>query len=345
MAYVLLKLTGLCLSLVLSSGFVLHHTCRLRFHSPNKLHESSGNNNENQDLDQIYYDDFEDTELSPSAHKDPSFSSSNISEGSFLESLQKRRQQTTERSEALLKNWKLGIAKSYGAFTINESFYQQQNGPSTSQVEELPFDWVRRIDMGRFPLVVCGSAYGSIYVADVEKKQIVVEARNVHSSDALDDKLRQLIYGDYDGGGVLSVAMHENKIVASSGREGGVKLFKLEVKDGKSELKYVGEVPGVRPTLITSLKFDSFGRLFLGGEDGLLRMATFPETLNGTLNDNAVEVTILSTTSSMKQQTPSPILSLDISDELDMVATAHSNGNSCLHSVDDDGNKDSLIGS
>merc|ERR1719356_1551212 len=73
-------------------------------------------------------------------------------------------------SETLLKNWKIGIAKTYFAFTINE------------QEEELPFDWVRRMDIGRFPFVVCGSASGSIYVADVEKKQIVVEARNVHSS-------------------------------------------------------------------------------------------------------------------------------------------------------------------
>ena len=126
---------------------------------------------------------------------------------------------------------------------MNNSIQQQKSqyhnsGSSASslQQEELPFDWVRRISIGAYPRVACGSASGSIYVTDVESKQIFGEARDVHSShhkadsshvDALDEKLRQYyLYGDYDGGGVLAVAMYGMNMVATSGRDGGVKLSK-----------------------------------------------------------------------------------------------------------------------
>jgi len=108
---------------------------------------------------------------------------------------------------------------------------------------------------------------------------------------------------------------------------------------GKTELLYVGDVPslqrplpGVRPTLITCMKFDSAGRLYLGGQDGLLRVVTFPETFNG----NVMEVRVLSAWSSVKStESTSAILGLDISEDLDLVATAHANGNACLHTVSD----------
>mmetsp|Transcript_26121 Transcript_26121/g.62074 ORF Transcript_26121/g.62074 Transcript_26121/m.62074 type:complete len:532 (+) Transcript_26121:258-1853(+) len=306
-----------------------------------------------EDEPQNYYDDFADYS-SPSSSQPPSLSSRRsaspptVPEDVFARSLERRRADVQRKDEALLVNWGTGVAKTYGAFTINERFYEQQNSPEQQREQtQLPFDWVRRLDLGAYPRVACGSAHGGLFVADLEAKKLVAEAPNAHSSasnggvDSLDEKLKNLIYGAYDGGGPLSIAMHGTSIVASSGREGGVKLHKVMLSDaGKTELLYVGDVPslqrplpGVRPTLITCMKFDSAGRLYLGGQDGLLRVVTFPETFNG----NVMEVRVLSAWSSVKStECTSAILGLDLSEDLDLVATAHANGNACLHTVSDE---------
>lgn len=300
---------------------------------------------------------------------------------SFFASLQKRQDQIRKSSQELLQQWTTGSAKTFAAFTINEQFYKQQeeqaqqggggggylppspysmsSSYSSQDEEELPFDWVRRVNIGTYPRVACGSAHGSIFVADVEAKCLLGVARNVHSSnhndnvDALDEKLRQYLYGDYDGGGVLAVAMQQGSsatssinLVASSGREGGVKLFRLDADEG--ELKFVGDVPslkrplpGVTPILVTTLEFDSLGRLFMGGQDGFLRMVTF----SNDVSEFDMKVTLLSSPRQQLQQSPSPILSLDICEELDMVATAHANGNVCVYSTNpDDIGDDRLLG-
>ena len=63
----------------------------------------------------------------------------------------------------------------------------------------MPFDWVRRMDVGTYPRVAVGSASGSIYIADVESKCLLGRAKNVHASnynskaDGSDHKLRYYI--------------------------------------------------------------------------------------------------------------------------------------------------------
>lgn len=226
------------------------------------------------------------------------------------------------------------------------------------------------LSIGSYPRVACGSSCGSIYVADVESKAILGMARDVHYSrhrnddtnesnkynnnvDALDEKLKQYLYGDYDGGGVLAVAMFGMNLVASAGREGGVKLYQLVQKqstvstsdaDGY-ELKYIGDVPslkrplpGVRPILVTCLKFDSLGRLFMGGQDGFLRMVTFE--LKNEDQTMKMDESVISSPKQHLKQPPSSILSLDVSEELDMVASAHVNGNVCVYSMNDQHNED-----
>ncbi|KAL9189994.1 hypothetical protein ACHAXT_009669 [Thalassiosira profunda] len=322
-----------------------------------------------------FYNDFDDaagqfSSFSSASNNPPSRSISAATDPSFFESLRFRRQQLQQSSRELLEQWKTGSAKTFAAFTINEGFYKQQEenalggtdassssksfpgapyslSSSSGDMEELPFDWVRRVSIGSYPRVACGSACGSVFVADVESKRVLGAARNVHSSshtpesvDALDEKLRSWIYGDYDGGGVLAVAMSRgNNLVASAGREGGVKLFKLA---GEGELKFVGDVPslkrplpGTTPTLITCLQFDAAGRLFMGGADGLLRMVSFAQDDSASGNAFYTEMQI-ATISSLDQQAneqPSPILSIDVSDELDMVAAAHANGNVCVYAT------------
>merc|ERR1712174_182109 len=197
--------------------------------------------------------------------------------------------------------------------------------------------------------------------ADVKLKRILGVARGVHyshhSSDyvnALDEQLRQYIYGEYDGGGVLAVAMFGKSIVASAGREGGVKLFKMfENNAAAPELMHQGDIqslirpmPGALPIIVTCMKFDSIGRLYLGGSDGFLRIVTSPDDFilsYDTLDSKEIDVTIIPP-SAKQEQPPSPILSLDVSEELDMVVTACVNGNVCVYSIKEQGHGASFLG-
>ena len=204
---------------------------------------------------------------------------------------------------------------------------------------------MRRVDIGQYPRVACGSAHGSIFIADVNAKEILAEARGVHFSqhsddhvNCLDEQLRQYIYGDYDGGGVLDVSMFGKRLVASAGREGGVKIFRL--LENNCELKYEGDIPafvrkmpGALPIIATCMKFDLAGRLYVGSSDGLLRIVTFSKsfiTSDAELDPNEIQVTVIPM---MRERQQSPILALDISEDLGLVATAHSSGDACVHSI------------
>mmetsp|Transcript_24175 Transcript_24175/g.34587 ORF Transcript_24175/g.34587 Transcript_24175/m.34587 type:complete len:560 (-) Transcript_24175:132-1811(-) len=272
------------------------------------------------------------------------------SDTSISDFLNARISQVTKDSRRLLRNWRHGRTKSYGAFTINEQYLlnQEENKEDADPDSKIPFDWVRRVDIGQYPRVACGSAHGSIFVADATSKQVMGVARGVHYSEqsdeytnALDEQLRQYIYGEYDGGGVLDVAMFGKNIVASAGREGGVKLFKLLEDGNQAELLPQGDVkalirlmPGALPIVVTCMKFDSYGRLYLGCSDGFLRIVHFPQDFifgDGIdLDSQDLHVTVVPHWS---DQAPSPILSLDVSEELEMVVTSHANGNVCLYSM------------
>lgn len=151
-----------------------------------KLHSESNN---------IFYNDFEDTELSsryPCLEESPpntlttkmpssststsssttttTTSSSDDDDTSFFSSLLQRQTQLQQSACELHHQWTTGSAKSYAAFSINESYYYVSDGSSSPREKEeelLPFDWVRRVSIGSYPIVACGSAYGNIYVTTV----------------------------------------------------------------------------------------------------------------------------------------------------------------------------------
>ena len=248
--------------------------------------------------------------------------------------------------------------------------------------------------VGSYPRVVCGGASGGVYVADVEAGRLLASAPSAHppasgDDDLLeeDDGLLRYLYGDYDGGGVLAVAMTSlvggggggtnADLVASAGREGGIKLHRW-VRGGTTattataggggidELEFVCSIPmgdggdgdddGDR-TVVTCLRFDSLGRrLFAGGGDGRLRVVTFDRDIPDV--QRSMRTTLIPSRSSPSPRTSSsflwrlkqgntqsttsnlsPILSLDVTEELGMVATAHANGNVQVYSqdADDDG--------
>lgn len=42
-------------------------------------------------------------------------------------------------------------------------------------------DWVRRVDMETFPIVVCGGARGGVYVVNLEEKKVIAKVDEVHN--------------------------------------------------------------------------------------------------------------------------------------------------------------------
>jgi WD40 repeat protein len=223
-----------------------------------------------------------------------------------------------------------------------------------------------------------------VFVADVERGRLLGSALRAHwpssvsssspggddcDEDPLahDEELIRLLYGDYDGGGVLAVAMTRgagtDDIIASAGREGGIKLHRWVrglrsssrmAGEGIDELEFVGsvhvggDVDGDHDAVVTCLRFDSLGRrLYAGGADGRLTILTFENTVDiveGILKTRIPSLLSSSSHSrrSERGQSPtqsltlSPILSLDVSEALDMLATANANGDVRVYSLDVD---------
>jgi hypothetical protein len=97
-------------------------------------------------------------------------------------------------------------------------------------------DYVRRIAIDLYPLVVCGSARGNLYLGDLEDGEEIDCIENVHASgmdgaellSSLDTPIPyglsnclQALYDGHDGNGPLAIAIKKD-LVVSSGREGGI---------------------------------------------------------------------------------------------------------------------------
>lgn len=158
-------------------------------------------------------------------------------------------------------------------------------------------DWVRRVDMQEYPIAVCGGARGGVYVVNLEEKTVVGKVEGAHFVQApggfkMAKQAMEKLYGKLDGGGVVAVAIRGD-LVASSGREGGVRLWRLvEYKDvtspamgggdgsdptegsGVGKLVPLGSLHGLQNTIITSLKFDSNDLLWAACYDGTVRAFT-----------------------------------------------------------------------
>lgn len=133
-----------------------------------------------------------------------------------------------------------------------------------------------------------GSANGNIYLADLSKSETLdcitsVHEAQIYGDEDVDEAMKKL-YGSYDGGGVISLAIH-NDIVVSSGREGGAHVFKIdgetrEIYKGSRggtaqttqlHLESEGKIRYLDSTLVTSFAFDNAGMLWTSGYDGFIR--------------------------------------------------------------------------
>ncbi|CAJ1954905.1 unnamed protein product [Cylindrotheca closterium] len=280
-----------------------------------------------------FYDDFEDV---------PMPSSSSKSDQDWLDSL-KRRHESIERvaiqpsssSAQYLQNWKSANCESTVRLALD--------------------DWIRRMAVENYPLAVCGSASGHIYLADLEQGQELDCIRDVHSAQLHEDDslytttfqnaIRDL-YGRYDGGGVIALAI-KGDIIASAGREGGVHIARITgeeediykgsrggtARQTKLSLIREGFLRGLKNTsdsIVTSLAFDVSGTLWVGGYDGRL-MGYDAEEMDG----NNQPVLLRQKYPMFETKLNSPILSLSINDDIGCGVGCTREGGIFIFSTDD----------
>jgi WD40 repeat protein len=145
-----------------------------------------------------------------------------------------------------------------------------------------------------------------------------------HLNEAL-----EVLYGNYDGGGVMAIAVKKDFVV-SSGREGGVHVCSIVGSDedvykgsrgGRSSqtklmLQPLGRLRGLEdgssfPPLITSLAFDNLGTLWVAGYDGILRGYDYEQT-----DADDQPLMLRQKHADHKVNVNSPIISVSIQDEI-----------------------------
>ena len=146
----------------------------------------------------------------------------------------------------------------------------------TSTIAVVLPTWVRRLDVD-FPLVVCGSSASDIYVAHVETGKVLgigrAAATDVASPKISAERLAhvlQRMFGDFDGGGTLAIAVQGN-LVCEAGRSGSVNVWRLDQpkdeKDASVSPMFQGFMPALEGRLVTALRIAD-GCLYAGTDDG-----------------------------------------------------------------------------
>lgn len=203
-------------------------------------------------------------------------------------------------------------------------------------------DWIRRVALDTFPLAICGSSGGNIYLADLDKGEELDCITAVHEAHIEDDEVNEAMikmFGEYDGGGVIAVAVIGD-IAVSSGREGGVHVFHI---DGEEQSYYRGSRGGsakktvlalrsegkIRPldsTLVTSLAFDKDGLLWTAGYDGFVRAFEY---------DSKEAPLVLQKEPFYEFDLGSEVLSISVNDEIGCGVAATTSGTVFLFSLDE----------
>lgn len=196
--------------------------------------------------------------------------------------------------------------------------------------------------MDTYPLAVCGSAKGNIYLADLDRSEELDCITSVHEAQVDDEDVTEAmkkLYGKYDGGGVIAIAIL-NDIVVSAGREGGLHVFKIDgeeesyykgsrggsASNTKLNLKSEGKIWYLDSTLITSLAFDDVGMLWTGGYDGFVRAFEYDDkdTPLAMQKEPAYELDL-----------ESEVLSVSVNNEIGCGVAATARGSAVLFSTED----------
>jgi len=148
--------------------------------------------------------------------------SGNDADTLILASLKERTKQLQSESAALHSRW--------------------SNGSCKSSVHLQLDDWIRRIDIHKWPLAVVGTANGSIQLVNLETGGLLAMVEGAHSRLGGNPVALKYLHGDWDGGGPLAVAIMTSSangsggsvLVVSAGREGAAKVWKLDTSIASS---------------------------------------------------------------------------------------------------------------
>eukprot|EP00562_Extubocellulus_spinifer_P023230 CAMPEP_0178625176 /NCGR_PEP_ID=MMETSP0698-20121128/7738_1 /TAXON_ID=265572 /ORGANISM="Extubocellulus spinifer, Strain CCMP396" /LENGTH=600 /DNA_ID=CAMNT_0020264321 /DNA_START=27 /DNA_END=1829 /DNA_ORIENTATION=+ len=176
-------------------------------------------------------------------------------------------------------------------------------------------DWVRRLDLKRWPTVALGSAKGSVLVACLERGEVVARVDDAHSPIGGNPNANSYLYGEFDGGGTTAVAIKGDSVI-SAGREGGAKAWRLD--SDKGELVALGDVAGLGGKQVTALSIDAEGRLWAGVYDGTFEGSVYRYDL--------FDPAPLSQQTPLHIKLPSGVLNMAISDETALVACGTTGG-------------------
>lgn len=255
-------------------------------------------------LQSIFYDDFEDfsdfSDFSPNNNSPDVDSNNNNNDSDLFASLRAR--QDSLKDEQQLIQQQSEEAEESDLIERQRLNYNWNEANCLSTIRLTTDDWIRRLSMDLYPMVVCGSSRGNLYLGNLEDGDQLDCLEGVHSEDIHEDipddvaeTCIQALYDGYDGNGPFAVAVKKDLIV-SSGREGGIYACTIvgqevdlasgsrggSVQQTKLRLQREGKFRGLEgeidsdgtnipPPLITSLAFDDRGTLWAGGYDGKLR--------------------------------------------------------------------------
>lgn len=307
------------------------------------------------------FDDFEDFSNDFSSSSSSSSSSSNnsnhnSSDEDIFASLRKRQDylssfgSLTSSSSSSSSSSTTGVG--FGATTGGRPKSEEEieimtnwrNAECTSTMRPSLDDWVRRLAIDTFPLGVCGSANGSIYLIDLDRGETLDCVPNIHDAqtsmddEEVEDSMRNM-FGKFDGGGVLSIGIH-NDIVVSSGREGGLQVFKIDGEETsyykgsrggsststKLHLKSEGMLHYLLSTLVTSVAFDDGGMLWVGANDGFIRAFEY---------DDREKTLIRQSEPVFEMDADSEVLSISVNNEIGCGVAATASGEVILFSLEE----------
>lgn len=193
-----------------------------------------------------------------------------------------------------------------------------------SSVRLMMDDWVRRLDLKRWPIAALGTAKGGVAVADLERGEVIARSPdNTHSPIGGNPNCNEFLYSTHDGGGTTAVVIKGDSVI-SSGREGGAKAWRLDAE--RKELVDLGPLANLKGKQVTALSVDAEGRLWVGVYDGTFEGSVYMYDLldPAPLSDQEPHVVKL----------PSGVLSMAVSDETSLVACGTTGGTVELISMD-----------
>lgn len=208
-------------------------------------------------------------------------------------------------------------------------------------------------------VAVCGTSHGDVYVVNLETETVLARAEAAHrpgrgyvTTDNNDgatfraikklygDSINSggtslamnMLYGSLDGGGVVSVAIYGN-LIASSGREGGAKLWKYDRTNAPEEqLDLVCTLPDIDGVIVTRLAFDNSSGLLLlwaGCFDGTVRAYDVLPNFN---EDSIDDISYQLPPTEMKYQSDftDSVLDMYLCNELQLGVVATADGSAAL---------------